>query len=369
MGRLRPDSRPGRRPEPRGHRPRARHQPRLDLAGPADRTPPRGRALDLGTGCGVQALHLAAHAERVVATDVNRRALWVARLTAALNGVAPRRGARGVVLRAGARRAVRPGHHQPAVRHLPRRPGERLVYRDSGLPGDRVVEDIVREAPDHLAPDGWGQVLANWVIRADRPGRSGWPTGSTRAVTRSSCSVRWSTPRPTWSSGSRTPAITAPPTTYAATTPGWPGSTSRGSRRRLRLGEPAPDRRRRPAPRAPGLAVRRRAAGRPRDRRLGEATRTRSRPSSRLVVPEGVRQETVGGPGAADPETIVLRQQRGLRRARRADTIEAALVGACDGDAERRGDPRRRRRAAERDPGELARRTSLSSPSWWPRAS
>ena len=36
---------------------------------------PVGRALDLGTGCGVQALHLAAHCRRVVATDVNQRAL------------------------------------------------------------------------------------------------------------------------------------------------------------------------------------------------------------------------------------------------------------------------------------------------------
>ena len=45
-----------------------------------------------------------------------------------------------------------------------------------------------------------------------------------------------------------------------------------------------------------------------------------------------VRQETLGEPGAADPETIVLRQQRGMRRARQADTVEAGLVGACDGD-------------------------------------
>ncbi len=29
---------------------------------------------------------------------------------------------------------------------------------------------------------------------------------------------------------------------------------------------------------------------------------------------------------------MVLRQQRGLMRARQADTVEAALVGACDGD-------------------------------------
>jgi transcription initiation factor TFIIIB Brf1 subunit/transcription initiation factor TFIIB len=28
----------------------------------------------------------------------------------------------------------------------------------------------------------------------------------------------------------------------------------------------------------------------------------------------------------------VLRQQRGFRRARRADTVVAALVGACDGE-------------------------------------
>jgi len=47
--------------------------------------------------------------------------------------------------------------------------GERLVYRDSGLPGDRVVEDIVRFAPQHLTDGGWCQVLANWVISRDRP--------------------------------------------------------------------------------------------------------------------------------------------------------------------------------------------------------
>lgn len=41
---------------------------------------PVGRALDLGTGCGVQALHLARHCEQVVATDLNPRALALARL-------------------------------------------------------------------------------------------------------------------------------------------------------------------------------------------------------------------------------------------------------------------------------------------------
>ena len=54
--------------------------------------------------------------------------------------------------------------------------------------------------------------------------------------------------------------------------------------------------------------------------------------ASRLTTRVDVRQESLGEPGAADPEAIVLRQQRGMRRARQADTVEAGLVGACDGD-------------------------------------
>jgi hypothetical protein len=54
--------------------------------------------------------------------------------------------------------------------------------------------------------------------------------------------------------------------------------------------------------------------------------------AAHLVARPDVRQETFGQPGAEDPEQIVLRQQRGMRRARKADTVEAGLVGACDGD-------------------------------------
>ena len=55
---------------------------------------PVGRALDLGTGCGVQSLHLARHADAVVATDLNPRALDLARITFALNGIDGRPAAR-----------------------------------------------------------------------------------------------------------------------------------------------------------------------------------------------------------------------------------------------------------------------------------
>ena len=54
--------------------------------------------------------------------------------------------------------------------------------------------------------------------------------------------------------------------------------------------------------------------------------------AARLVARADLRQESYGAPGAADPEEIVLRQQRWTRRARQVDTVEAALVGACDGE-------------------------------------
>lgn len=50
------------------------------------------------------------------------------------------------------------------------------------------------------------------------------------------------------------------------------------------------------------------------------------------VAAPDVRQESYGAPGEADPETIVLRQQVGFRRARTADTVLAGFVGAADGD-------------------------------------
>jgi len=42
-------------------------------------------ALDLGTGCGVEALHLSRHVGRIVATDLSERALAFAAITAQLN--------------------------------------------------------------------------------------------------------------------------------------------------------------------------------------------------------------------------------------------------------------------------------------------
>ncbi len=129
---------------------------------------PVGRSLDLGTGCGVQALHLARHSGTVVATDVNARALEMTRLNAALNE------ATNIDVRDGSLLEPVAGERFDLIATNPpfviSPPGNaRLVYRDSGLPGDEVVERIVREAPGHLTPGGWLQVLANWAIVGDRP--------------------------------------------------------------------------------------------------------------------------------------------------------------------------------------------------------
>jgi hypothetical protein len=45
-----------------------------------------------------------------------------------------------------------------------------------------------------------------------------------------------------------------------------------------------------------------------------------------------VIEETQGTPGFADPQQLILRQQRGFRRAIQLDTAQAGIVGACDGE-------------------------------------
>jgi len=73
----------------------------------------------------------------------------------------------------------------------------------------------------------------------------------------------------------------------------------------------------------------------------------------RLTLRVDVLQETTGEPGAEDPEAIVLRQQRGLRRARQVDTVEAAVAGACDGELTVGQILDAVATLTERDPGEL----------------
>ncbi|WP_309222818.1 methyltransferase [Micromonospora sp. CP22] len=121
---------------------------------------PVDTALDLGTGSGVQALHLGTHARQVTATDVSRRALRFAATTAALNGqdwellhgdmVAPVAGRRFDLVVSNPPFVVGPG----TTTH---------VYRDSGRVGDAIGAELAAAAPGLLTEGGTMQYLANWV--------------------------------------------------------------------------------------------------------------------------------------------------------------------------------------------------------------
>lgn len=297
---------------------------------------PVGSALDLGTGCGVQALHLATHAEHVVATDVNARALRVARFNAALNDVEDR-----IDVREGSLFEPVAGERFDLVATNPPfvispATGERLVYRDSGMPRDRVVEDIVRGLPERLNPGGWGQVLANWIIERDRPWDerlAGWLGKDCDALVVQREVLDPATYVELWL---RDSGLTADYTERYDTWLAWLEEqgvegigfgwinlrrTDAGGRHDLLEWPYDVEQPIAPAIESWGDAV-------DLDRLLDDEALA----AAHAVVREDVRQETYGAPGAADPETIVLRQQRGFRRARSADTVEAGLVGTCDGD-------------------------------------
>ena len=290
---------------------------------------PVGRALDLGTGCGVQALHLATHADAIVATDISERALDLTRFNSALNE-APNI-------------ETRPGWFFDPVRDdtfdlittnppfvISPAQGSRLVYRDSGLPGDEVVEHIVRTGPAHLTDGGWLQVLANWVIHRDVPWDerlAGWvPDGCSALVVQREVLD----PAAYVELWLKDEGLHGGPA-YLARYDAWLGWFDQQGVEGIGFGWINVHRSEHDStyldwpyaveqPVAPAIRDWAAAAAHP----FSEHDRLRLRVD--------VVQETSGEPGAEDPETIVLRQQRGLRRARQVDTVEAALAGACDGD-------------------------------------
>lgn len=313
---------------------------------------PVGRALDLGCGCGVQALHLAEHADHVVATDVNLRALAMTRANARLNG------ATGIDVRDGSFFEPVAGERFDLIASNPPfvispADGERLVYRDSGLPGDSAVEHLVRQIPDFLNPGGTAHLLVNWMVLRDRP----W--GERLASWISEDVDAWVVQREVadlpsyvelWLKDSGHHGAPDYHERYDAWL-GWleqQGAEGVGfgwitlRARELRTGgTESPNSRPQKSqldrrledwpweveqPVAPEIAE-----------YLGRVDWLRGHDDeallrSRLSARVDVQQETFGAPGAADPGKIVLRQQAGLRRARQVDTVEAALVGACDGE-------------------------------------
>jgi hypothetical protein len=125
------------------------------------------RALDLGTGCGIQALLVARRAGTVVATDISARALAFAELNARLNGVANIEFRHGSMFEPVAGEAFDLIVSNPPFVITPRVEGvPAYEYRDGGLVGDALVEQFVRSAPAFLTQNGIAQLLGNWESRA-----------------------------------------------------------------------------------------------------------------------------------------------------------------------------------------------------------
>ncbi|MGA7205410.1 MAG: methyltransferase [Specibacter sp.] len=150
-----------------------------------------GRALDLGTGCGIQLFHLLHHASTVVATDISVRALAFTRFNLMLNAAAlglsaadfdPANKDARVSLRLGSLLEPVAGERFDLVvsnppfvitpRHRGENSGDQFTYRDGGMAGDAIVETLVRELPKVLAPGGIAQMLGNWEIATDDAGAS-----------------------------------------------------------------------------------------------------------------------------------------------------------------------------------------------------
>ncbi|WP_084099501.1 methyltransferase [Demequina sp. NBRC 110051] len=306
-----------------------------------------GRVLDLGTGCGIQALHASRHASTVVATDISHRALAYARLTEALNR--PALGDAAWDLRHGSLLEPVDGEHfdlivsnPPFVITPPGAP--RFEYRDGGLEGDAVVATLIREAGAHLNPGGIAQFLGNWEIRGT------WTDRLEQWLDQSPVPLdAWVIQRDALDAAE-----------YAETWLRDAGITPERDAARFRAAYEsylrAFDDSGVEAIGFGAVLLRRPSNGTPTLRRLEEHEGALPSPlgphlaaslaahdwlaqtsdddllATAFTVAPDVTKETYGRPLLADPEHILLRQGGALGRSIKADTALAGLVGASDGE-------------------------------------
>lgn len=293
------------------------------------------RALDLGTGCGIQALHL--DADEIIATDLNPRALDLARITLGLSGVT-------ATLRLGSLYEPVAGESFDLILSNPpyvmSPPGSaRLVYREGGFGGDELMRRVVTEGAAHLAHNGVLIVVGNWAVTSGRAWEerlSEWlqPTGCDALVLQRELLdpfeyiELWLTDAglagtPDYASRYQEWLDYFADTDIDAVGMGWIAVR--------RSGFQTPNLRFEAWPHAVHQPVGQAIADHfdaldPSRLPDAEFLGTCWRVHPNLIL------ETVGAPGAADPEHLVLRQQYGLGRAVEVGTALAAIVGACDGD-------------------------------------
>ena len=298
-------------------------------------------ALDLGTGCGIQALHAARHATRVIATDISPRALELAELNARLNGFTNIEFRLGSLFEPVAGESF--GHvvSNPPFVITPR--GAEGVpsyeYRDGGLVGDGIVEAVIRGAEARLAPGGFAQLLGNWEYSTGSDGLErveSWIAGTgldAWVVERERQDVELYAE--TWIRDGGTRPGPEFDRLYAAWLDDFAarGVTAVGFgyvTLRLPLGAPTFRRfERYDAPLGGSLGDHIAAVFRAHD--WLDARDDASLAESLLAVAPDVTEERHYWPGAEDPTVMLLRQGSGFARTTQAGTALAAVVGACDG--------------------------------------
>ncbi|WP_119294190.1 class I SAM-dependent methyltransferase [Streptomyces sp. YIM 130001] len=306
------------------------------LAGLTVRTPVAS-ALDLGTGSGIQALHAAQHATRVTATDLNPRALHITRLTLALSGAPDAELVEGSLFE-----PVGDARYDLIVSNPPFviSPGARLTYRDGGMAGDDLCRTLVQEAGERLNEGGYAHFLANWQHVAgeewqDRL-RSWVPRGCDAwIVQREVQDVTQYAELWLRDAGDHR----TEPDAYAARYEAWLDEFEELRTRAVGFGWITL---RKSGAQEPSIVAE--EWPHPVEQPLGETTRAhferqdwlRAHDDAALLaghfkLADEVVQEQVGLPGSEDPEHVVLRQHRGMRRATQVDTVGAGFAGVCDG--------------------------------------
>ncbi|MGH9679863.1 MAG: methyltransferase, partial [Candidatus Acidiferrales bacterium] len=137
-----------------------------------------GLALDLGSGCGIQAVLAAPHSRRVIGVDCNPRATGVAQFNAQLNGLG------NVEFRIGDLFEPVKGETFDLIVSNPPfiiSPENRHYFLNSGLEGDEICRRIVKDAPRFLNDGGYCILNANWAVVEGEDWRArlaGWLEGT-----------------------------------------------------------------------------------------------------------------------------------------------------------------------------------------------
>jgi methylase of polypeptide subunit release factors len=121
---------------------------------------PSKATLDLGTGSGILSLTAASFSDRIIATDLNPRAVMFAAFNARLNGI------ENVEFRAGDTFEPVAGKKFDLIFSNPPffiTPLNSYLFCDNPMDLDHLCRRLVREAPDYLNAGGYFQMLCEWA--------------------------------------------------------------------------------------------------------------------------------------------------------------------------------------------------------------